>query len=89
MKRLIFALTVAAFVVSVQAGDTKSAASDKEGDSCCSKAKASEPAKSDCCPMMAKQGSASACPYLAKNAAKETKNKSALQSPKALADAKK
>jgi hypothetical protein len=37
---------------------------------------------------MAKQGSA-LCPYAAKNASKETKTKSALQSPKALADARK
>jgi hypothetical protein len=79
---------LAAFTVSVQGADSKSTSSDKEGSSCCSKAMTSEQVKSDCCSTMAKQGSA-LCPYAAKNASKETKTKSALQSPKALADARK
>jgi len=90
MKKLILSAMLAAFAVAVQAADDKaSCCSDKQAaqsSSCCSKATTSEQAKGEC-PVMA-QGKASACPYVAKTT-KETKNKSALQSPKALADARK
>ena len=91
MKKLIFSAMLAAFAVAVQAGEDKTACcSDKQAtqaSSCCSKATTSEQAKGEC-PMMAKQAKSSSCPYVAKTT-KETKNKSALQSPKALADARK
>ena len=73
-----------ASALAVQAGDSKSACSDKEG-SCCAKAKATEQTKADCCPM-AKQTKAGTCPFAAKVATKEAKP--VLQSPKALADAR-
>jgi hypothetical protein len=92
MKKLILSAMLAAFAVAVQAGEDKAACcSEKQAtqaSSCCSKTAASEQAKGEC-PMMAKQAKASSCPYVAKSSTKETKNKSALQSPKALADARK
>jgi hypothetical protein len=86
MKKLIFSVMLAAFALGVQAGDDKSACTDKEGASCCAKAKTSEQAKGEC--PMAKQAKAT-CPYAVKNGTKEAANKQTLQSPKALADARK
>jgi len=84
MKKLLFSAMLIAFAVGVQAGDGKSCCGDKEQASCCAKTKVSEQTKSEC--SMAKQAKAS-CPA-DKNAAKETANKQALLSPKALADAR-
>jgi len=83
MKKLFLSITLAAFAVAVQASDSKSACSDKEG-SCCSKAKATEQTKAEC--SMAKTAKAGSCPFAGKVATKEAKP--ALQSPKALADAR-
>jgi len=86
MKKFIFSILLAAFAVAVQAGDDKSACSNKEGASCCAKMKTSEQAEGEC--PMAKQAKAS-CPYAGKKATKEVVAKQSLQSPKALADARK
>lgn len=75
---------LAAFAVAVQAADTKPCADKESG--CCGKMKTATEAKAEC--PMAKQGQAT-CPYMAKNATKEASAKPALQSPKALADARK
>ena len=75
---------LAAFAVAVQAADTKPCADKESG--CCGKMKTATEAKAEC--PMAKQGQAT-CPYMAKNATKEATAKPALQSPKALADARK
>jgi hypothetical protein len=83
MKKLLLSVILAAFAVAVQASDTKSACSDKEG-SCCAGAKATEQTKAQC--SMAKQAKAGTCSMTGKVATKEVKP--VLQSPKALADAR-
>ena len=85
MKKLIFSVMFAALAVAVQAGDGKSCCGDKEASSCCAKTKVSEQTKAEC--SMTKQAKAT-CPYASKNTTKEIANKQALQSPKALADAR-
>ena len=83
MKKILLSMMLAAFAIAVQASDTKSACSDKEG-SCCAKTKATEQTKAEC--PMAKQAKAGACPFAGKVATKEAKP--VLQSPKAFADAR-
>jgi hypothetical protein len=86
MKKIILSAILAVAALGVQAGDDKAACSDKEGSSCCAKAKTSVQAKGEC--SMATQAKAT-CPYAGKTVAKDAANKQALQSPKALADARK
>jgi hypothetical protein len=80
MKVLLLSVILAAFAITVQASDTKSACTDKEG-SCCAKAKATVQTKAEC--PMAKQANAGCCASAGKVATKEAKP--ILQSPKALA----
>jgi hypothetical protein len=83
MKQLLLSVMLATFALAVQASDSKSACSDKEG-SCCAKTKATTQVKAEC--SMTKQAKAGTCPFAGKVAVKDTKP--ALQSPKALADAR-
>jgi hypothetical protein len=89
MKKLVLSVILAAFAVAVQAGNDKAvnekASADKDSSCCCKTPTATE-AKAEC--PMAKESKA-ACPYMAKNATKDASAKPALQSPKALADARK
>jgi hypothetical protein len=80
MKQLILSATLFAFVVAVQAGETKTC-NDKEKAGCCSQAKATAQAKE--CPM-AKELAKSGC---SGGACKATPTKQqALMSPKAAAE---
>ena len=82
-------MILAAFAVAVQAGNPPAANEKACGDkdsSCCGKMPTATEAKGQC--PVAKEAKASCCPYMAKNATKETSTKPALQSPKALADAR-
>jgi len=74
MQKLILSLTIVAFAVAVQAGDTKSCQDKDAKSACCSKMKASEQTKAGCCSGM-------------KMTSKETPGKQALLSPKAAAEA--
>ncbi len=85
MKKLVLSVMLATFAVAVQAADAK-ACCDKDSSSCCAQVKTSAAAKGEC--PMAKESKAT-CPYLAKTTSKQAPAKPALQSPKAVADARK
>jgi hypothetical protein len=89
MKKLVLSVILAAFAVAVQAGNTPATSEKASGDkdsSCCGKTPTATEAKGQC--PMAKESKASCCSSMAKNATKETSTKPALQSPKAMADAR-
>ena len=82
-------MMLAAFAVAVQAGNTQATSEKASGDkdsSCCGKTPTATEAKVQC--SMAKDSKTSCCSGMAKNASKETSTKPALQSPKAMADAR-
>ena len=89
MKKIVLSVILATLAVAAQAGNEQSgndkASSDKES-SCCGKTPTATEAKTQC--TMAKDTKAACCSDMAKNAAKGTSAKPVLQSPKALADAR-
>ena len=89
MKKLVLSMILAAFAVAVQASNPPAANDKACGDkdsSCCGKTPTATEAKGQC--PMAKESKAACCSNMAKNATKETSAKPALQSPKAMADAR-
>jgi hypothetical protein len=85
MKKLLLTVSLVAFAVAVQAGETKTSktsTTSNDKSACCSQAKASEQTK-------ACDESKASCCASTKVASKERSTKQALLSPKAAGEAKK
>ena len=87
MKKIVLSVILATLAVAAQAGNEQSGNDKASSDKCCGKTPTTTEAKTQC--TMAKDSKAACCSDMAKNAAKGTSAKPALQSPKALADARK